>query len=371
MSRGRERATGGPDDGAASRRMLEELSALGDGDLTVRATVVDGTIGEIADSMNHAVGALRELAVNINITSERLFDTVRNTQDSLSRLDEAGVQLLTKSSQSNAATHEAAVSADQLATNVIECSQLAQRLAEIAEQGEAASRDTTASLDVVRGYLQETAKRLKRSSDSAQQLGEITRVVDDIADRGHLLAINAAIQCARVENGGSSVQTLSDDVERLAEHTGEAAQQVRRLVRLSQSDAQAAVSAMEATTARFVASAKDANQVRESAGELRALSQQISALARKVASATRKQTRRAAEIAASASIVELRTILTRELATGAVRSLEGLAELAGVLRTSVARLRVWRDDVSGKRPASGGKDAGDTQTTAAQERNAS
>ena len=50
-------------------RLLDELSSLADGDLTVQATVTEDITGAIADSINYAIEALRELVATINDSS--------------------------------------------------------------------------------------------------------------------------------------------------------------------------------------------------------------------------------------------------------------------------------------------------------------
>src|SRR3970282_2236490 len=50
-------------------RLLDELSSLADGDLTVQATVTEDITGAIADSINYAIEALRELVTTINDSS--------------------------------------------------------------------------------------------------------------------------------------------------------------------------------------------------------------------------------------------------------------------------------------------------------------
>ena len=50
-------------------RLLDELSSLADGDLTVQATVTEDITGAIADSINYAIEALRELVQTVNDSS--------------------------------------------------------------------------------------------------------------------------------------------------------------------------------------------------------------------------------------------------------------------------------------------------------------
>ena len=64
----------------AIMRLLNELSSLADGDLTVQATVTEDITGAIADSINYAVEALRELVTTINDSAIQLDGATRQTQ---------------------------------------------------------------------------------------------------------------------------------------------------------------------------------------------------------------------------------------------------------------------------------------------------
>src|SRR6201984_627350 len=61
-------------------RLLDELSSLADGDLTVQATVTEDITGAIADSINYAVDALRSLVTTLNASALRLDSATRQTQ---------------------------------------------------------------------------------------------------------------------------------------------------------------------------------------------------------------------------------------------------------------------------------------------------
>ena len=61
-------------------RLLDELSSLADGDLTVQATVTEDITGAIADSINYAVDALRGLVTTINGSAIQLDSATRQTQ---------------------------------------------------------------------------------------------------------------------------------------------------------------------------------------------------------------------------------------------------------------------------------------------------
>ncbi len=72
-------------------RLLDEMSSLADGDLTVQATVTDDITGAIADAVNYAIEALRDLVVTINDTAVQLDSAARQTQAAAGHLAKASV----------------------------------------------------------------------------------------------------------------------------------------------------------------------------------------------------------------------------------------------------------------------------------------
>ena len=70
-------------------RLLDELSSLADGDLTVQATVTEDITGAIADSINYAVEALRELVTTINDSAIQLDGAAKQTQGAAAHMAKA------------------------------------------------------------------------------------------------------------------------------------------------------------------------------------------------------------------------------------------------------------------------------------------
>ena len=72
-------------------RLLDEMSSLASGDLPVQATVTDDFTGAIADSINFAIEALRDLVATINNTALQLDSAARQTQAAAGHLAKASV----------------------------------------------------------------------------------------------------------------------------------------------------------------------------------------------------------------------------------------------------------------------------------------
>src|ERR1700749_2256595 len=73
----------------AIMRLLDELSSLADGDLTVQATVTEDITGAIVDSINYAIEALRELVATINDSAIQLEGATKQTQGAASHMARA------------------------------------------------------------------------------------------------------------------------------------------------------------------------------------------------------------------------------------------------------------------------------------------
>ena len=100
----------------------------------------------------------------------------------------------------------------------------------------------------IREQIQETSKRIKRLGESSQEIGEIVELISDITEQTNVLALNAAIQAASAGEAGRGFTVVAEEVQRLAERSGEATKQIGAIVKTIQRDTQDAVAAMESST---------------------------------------------------------------------------------------------------------------------------
>ena len=81
-------------------------------------------------------------------------------------------------------------------------------------------------------------------------------LISDITEQTNVLALNAAIQAASAGDAGRGFTVVAEEVQRLAERSGEATKQIAAIVKTIQTDTQGAVSAMEESTRGVVEGAK-------------------------------------------------------------------------------------------------------------------
>ncbi len=268
-------------------RLLDELSSLADGDLTVQATVTEDITGAIADSINYAIEALRELVTTINDSAIQLDGAAKQTQAAAAHMAKAsGAQSrqITAASESMA---DMAASIEEVSGNSERCADVARHSVDIAHKGGDAVRRTIDGMNAIRETIQETSKRIKRLGESSQEIGNIVELINDIAEQTNILALNASIQASMAGEAGRGFAVVADEVQRLAERAANATKQIEVLVRTIQTDTNEAVVSMERSTTDVVGGALLAENAGAALEEIEQVSNQIASLVQNISASAR------------------------------------------------------------------------------------
>ncbi|MFO0824318.1 MAG: methyl-accepting chemotaxis protein, partial [Gemmataceae bacterium] len=228
----------------------------------------------------------------------------------------------------------------QVSENAVQSATVARQALQNARQGNESVKNTISGMDRIRDQVQETAKRIKRLGESSQEIGQIIQLIDDIADRTSILALNASIQAAMAGEAGRGFAVVAEEVERLADRSTEATKKIATLVKTIQSETNEAVGAMEKGIQEVVEGSRLAGQAGQALDEIEAVSKKLAELIQQISYAATQQAR--ASEGVTAAMTEISTI-TQDTAAGtkqAATAVQGLADLAETLRDSVATFRL-------------------------------
>jgi methyl-accepting chemotaxis protein len=321
-------------------KLLDELSSLADGDLTVQATVSEDITGAIADSINFAIEALRELVITIKDSAIMVDGSTKQTEATATHLARASEQ---QSHQIAAATEsiaQMASSIEQVAGNAERSADVARHSVDVAHKGGDAVRRTIDGMNAIRETIQETSKRIKRLGESSQEIGNIVELINDIAEQTNILALNASIQASMAGEAGRGFAVVADEVQRLAERSANATKQIEVLVRTIQADTNEAVVSMERSTTDVVGGALLAENAGAALEEIEQVSNQIAALVQDISGTARHLKGASGDIASNMSVLQEISSQAAESSSATSNSISNLSSLASQLRTSVAGFRL-------------------------------
>ncbi len=321
-------------------RLLNEMGNLADGDLTVQASVTEDVTGAIADSINFTIEELRTLVKGINSATDQVTKATQDAQAISNRLFEA-------SQRQNREIHDASASVLQMAQSINEVSQSAGQSAKVAQQSLAAAetgaqsvQNQIAGMNEIRAQIQDTSKRIKRLGESSLEIGEIVELISDLTEQTNILALNAAIQAASAGEAGRGFTVVAEEVQRLAERSGEATKQIEAIVKTIQADTQDAVAAMEKSTVGVVEGTKLSDTAGGALEEIHRVSRELAALISGISAQTQKQSASVTDVTRGMQGILQITEETTEGTKQTNVSIGQLTKLAAELRSSVAGFKV-------------------------------
>ena len=325
---------------AAILRLMNELQTVAEGDLTQEATVTEDITGAIADSVNYTVEELRQLVGNVQNTATRVAQTTAQVESTSTELLAASTEQLREIRETGQSVLDMASRINEVSAQAQESSQVARQSLTAAESGLQAVQNAIGGMNSIRDQIQETSKRIKRLGESSQEIGEITELISDITEQTNVLALNAAIQAASAGEAGRGFSVVAEEVQRLAERSGDATRQISALVKAIQTDTQDAVAAMERSTQGVVEGAKLSDSAGTALSEIDSVSRRLAELIEQISKSATREAASANVVADNIQHIFAVTEQTGEGTRSTATQVRELSRMAEELRQSVSRFKI-------------------------------
>lgn len=322
----------------AIMRLLDEMGSLADGDLTMRATVSEDVTGAIADAVNYAVDALRNLVVRMDATSHRLTRFAQDADGRVNQLAEASTRQARDIAVASTAIATMTQSIQKVSRNASSSAEVARKSQEISQAGAKTVRATIEDMVAIREQIQATSKRLKRLGESSQEVGDIVRLMNEIAEQTNILALNASIQTTAGASTGNSggFRRLADEMQQLAQQAAGASRKIDVLIRTMQADTHEVMASMEETTAKVVDGARNAGAAGDALDEVENVTIGLVRLIGNISEAAGKQTDMAGQVSSTMQAIQETTLQTAQYSQETRSLVANLNATAMDLRAAIA-----------------------------------
>ncbi|MEI7553884.1 methyl-accepting chemotaxis protein [Candidatus Chlorohelix sp.] len=324
-------------------RLLEEISTVAEGDLTVQAEVTADMTGAIADSFNLMIEELRKTIINIQRANSQTNSYVNLMVDNAQMLDGVSDRQANRVMRVSGNVNEMNIAIQHVSASANDAAKVAQEALANARYGEEAVTRTISSMNRIRNNVQETAKKIKRLGESSQQIGEIVKLIDDIADQTNMLALNAAIQAATAGEQGKGFSMVTEEVRRLAQRSSNAVREIAHLVKSIQDDTASAVVAMEDGTSEVVEGSRIADEAGKALIVIEEVVGKLANLSFAISESSVQQAETSNDIARSMNEISSLTQEAVSLRRQSGEVVKMVEKTAQELRSSVAAFKVAED----------------------------
>ncbi|HEY5275956.1 MAG TPA: HAMP domain-containing methyl-accepting chemotaxis protein [Coriobacteriia bacterium] len=350
----------------------EVMTKAGEGDLTVSAAIHHpDEIGLLSDECNRLIESLGFIAAGVrrsaesvaaaatelSASSEEISASTMEISNSVQHIAHGAELQSRKVEETTTAVEAMAATINSVSDQAIETSKISQDAARQADHGRAATDEACTKIGEVQQSIETLAASIELLGRRSDEIGKIVDVITSIADQTNLLSLNAAIEAARAGESGRGFAVVAEEVRKLAEGSGKAAEQIGELIKEVQHETAKSVRLMEISQREMAMGTDVVSRTGTALIEIDEAVRRTAELADRISSAMVDQRDRAAAVDRAmhdiASVVEENAAAVEQTAAAAEQqtacmeeissSAADLADMSHQLEESVRQLRLAGD----------------------------
>lgn len=349
-------------------RLIADMATSG-GDLTREVRIKTGDeVEDLAAAANKLVSGIRSMVLDIRAAAEKMTaastdllgmaETARRSGEEVART----IEEMARGGQSQAErSQDAAKFVLRLTDTVRDVTGYTSAVAGVAGAASGKARGggelvqgIVRKMDALKGAVNNSAEAVRKLGERSAEIARIVEVITTISDQTNLLALNAAIEAARAGEQGRGFAVVAEEVRKLAEGSGKAAQEIADLIADTQADTDRAVEAMAEGTREVGEGVTLAGQAGEAFADILAAFQEtvnkVEQVSQAVSALAGESDRLAAAMEAVAAVAQESAASTQEVSASTQEqatameevstAARGLSALADELRSLVGKFKV-------------------------------
>lgn len=316
-------------------QLLQAVAQLSRKDLTTRVPVAEDVTGPVGDALNMLSSETAKVLQQVNDISADVTAAslkVKEQSDTVVSVAEVEREQVEKTA---ADLDVAAQAMNRIAGLAQACNVAADNAIKTTQGALATVSATVGGINGIRETIRETEKRIKRLGERSQEISGVVNLINTIAERTHILALNASMHAASAGEAGRGFAVVADEVQRLAENARQATGQIATLVNNIQVETADTVTTMNNTISQVVEGSKLAEQAGEQMKRTQETTAELVASVQQIAESSTEQARMSTELLNRAGEIRKSTQLTSDHLRQQSAQTENLVEYAKSLLGAV------------------------------------
>jgi methyl-accepting chemotaxis protein PixJ len=325
---------------AAIYTLIDEIADATDGDLTVRANLNSLELSTVADLFNAIINNLQEIAIEAKQSTSQVGDSLTQNEQAMRILAEQAIAEAKETRNTLISIEHMSQSIQAVAQNANQAEQIVDDTYNTVLHSTENMDSTVDSILNLRTTVRETAKKMQHLGDSSQKISQVVSLIEEIALKTNVLAINAGAEADRAGEYGQGFAIVAEQVGALAEQCTAATKEIAKIVTAIQAETEEVNQAMESGTTQVVETTQLVESTKESLSLVLEKSQAISLLMESISQSTISQASTSQNVTNLMQKIAQLAETTSQSSQKVAQSIVETAQVAAKLQSTVARFKV-------------------------------
>ena len=315
--------------------LMTSVAKLSQKDLTVKAVVAEDVTGPVSDAVNLMTSETTNVLNQIREVSQQVERTANTVRGQAEKVTKMATEERKQVQETAKALQQSGVTMNQLAKGAKGADEKAAVAIKHTRDALEAVSTTIEGIEKIRDIIRETEKRIKRLGERSLEINGAVNLINTIAERTHILALNASMHAASAGEAGRGFAVVADEVQRLAESSREATSDISSMVNAIQVETADTVHTMNQVIDQVVEGTRLAEEAGKRMHETESTTTDLVSAVRTIATRALKQAHEAVELVKRSHIIVKSTEQTSgELKTQAEYTVS-LVDYSNSLRESI------------------------------------
>jgi PAS domain S-box-containing protein len=212
-------------------QFVQLISQITEGDLSQRIEVDgDDELSQLGGHLNVMTEGLAGITFQIREASVSSLSSLKELEAAVSSQSAGASEQASSVNETSTTLQEIKSISAQTVEKASALGESAERTRDEGSRGLASINQTSQSMLDIRNKVEDIAQTILGLSEQTQQIGEITSMVNKVAEQSKLLALNASIEAAKAGEAGVGFSVVATEVKELAEQSGQATEQVQKIL---------------------------------------------------------------------------------------------------------------------------------------------